>query len=309
MPGTVLRIGTRGSPLALAQARLAADALASDEPTCASEIVVVRTTGDAVVDQPLRDFGGKGAFTSELERALLEGRIDLAIHSCKDLPVSAAGASSAALAAACFLPRADPADVLVSRHAGAFDALPRGARVGTSSPRRAAYLHHLRPDLAVVPIRGNIDTRLARLSAGQCDALVLAKAGLLRAGLFDPASMHELPLDAFVPAAGQGALVLQCRVEDRENLRRLASLDCPTTRRCVELERAVVRALHGDCRSAIGVLARPRGEGLLVLAALGTPGGVVSVRETVSGGEVMEAAAARIAARLLDARVLPRGVP
>lgn len=349
---TVLRLGTRGSRLALAQARLVAQALSRAQPACRVEIVVVRTTGDAVLDRPLHEVGGKGAFTRELELALLDRRIDVAVHSCKDVPVTEPLINVDELVLACFPPREQACDVLVwpganvpatgttsasttsrgapyagsgkppagstsastlksgkprtgkpadsSTSASTLDALPRGARVGTSSPRRAAMLLELRPDLRVLAVRGNIDTRLARLDAGECEALLLAKAGLLRAGLLDPTRMRDLPVEQFVPAAGQGALALQCRRDDATTIALLAAIDCPTTRRCVELERAVVRELQGDCHSAIGVHAQTRDAELLVLAALGVERGVKRARASVTTREPIDASAARIARMLRD---------
>jgi hydroxymethylbilane synthase len=153
----------------------------------------------------------------------------------------------------------------------------------------------LRPDLRVVPMRGNIDTRLSKLDRGECEALVLAKAGLLRAGLHDPSRMLDLPVEQFVPAAGQGALAVQCRRDDTATIELLAPLDCLTTRLCVELERTVVRELHGDCHSAIGVHAKPLGSDLLVLAALDTTRGVIRARATVTSLEPTESSATRVA--------------
>lgn len=298
MPGTVLRIGTRGSRLALAQATIAADAIASARPGIPLETVVIRTTGDAVLDRPLHEVGGKGAFVKELERALLDHRVDLAVHSCKDVPATQPLIAADHLVLACFLPREDPSDVLVCRPARSLHDLPRGASVGTSSPRRVAWLRDVRDDLRVVVARGNIDTRLAKLHAGDCDALILAKAGLRRAGLLDPTWMRDLPPDVFVPAAGQGAIVLQCRANDRPTRELLATIDCPITRRCVELERAVVRELQGDCHSAIGVLAQPGQQGLRVLAAMATTSGVRRCSQCVPDDEPVGAIVAEIARRL-----------
>ncbi|MFZ3357453.1 MAG: hydroxymethylbilane synthase, partial [Xanthobacteraceae bacterium] len=208
---SVLRVGSRGSPLALAQAselqsRLAkACGLAPER----IEIKVIRTTGDMIVDRPLADAGGKGLFSKEIEEALLAGAIDLAVHSSKDMPA----VLPPGLVLAAFLPREDPRDAFISRKANSLRELPDGAAVGTSSPRRAALLKHLRPDLAIVPLRGNVETRLRKLEAGDADATVLALAGLKRLGLV-AAATAVLDLDAFLPAVGQGAIGIETRADD-----------------------------------------------------------------------------------------------
>src|SRR5664279_38968 len=198
-----LRIGTRGSPLALVQARIvrARLAVALGVAEEAIELVIIRTTGDAIQDRPLADAGGKGLFTKEIEEALLDGRIDLAVHSAKDVPTFL----PAGLMLAACLEREDPRDVFISRKASSFADLPQGATLGTTSPRRQAIAKRARGDLRVVPLRGNVATRLAKLDAGEMDATILALAGMKRLGLESHAT-RIMPVHEFLPAAGQGAI-------------------------------------------------------------------------------------------------------
>jgi len=246
---TTLRLGTRGSRLAIAQAQEAASALAQVLGLASVEMVEIRTKGDAISER--RPAGhlvvGDGQFTAELERALLEERIDVAVHSLKDLPT----ASNPALRLGAILKRGDPRDCLLSRHLGGINGLPFGARIGTSSLRRAAQLAAARVDLVARPIRGNVDTRLRRLEAGEYDALLLAAAGLDRLGV--PVSEDDrLSLEVMLPAPGQGALALQVRVDD---VPLLAPLDHEPTRVAVLAERALLRALGGGCLAPLGALA------------------------------------------------------
>ena len=246
---TTLRLGTRGSRLAIAQAQEAASALAQVLGLGSVEMVEIRTKGDAISER--RPAGhlvvGDGQFTAELERALLEDRIDVAVHSLKDLPT----AGHPALRLGAILERADPRDCLLSRHPGGLDGLPFGAGIGTSSVRRAAQLAAARIDLVARPIRGNVDTRLRRLEAGEYDALLLAAAGLDRLGV--PVSEGDrLSLEVMLPAPGQGALALQVRADD---VSLLAPLDHGPTRLAVQTERALLRALGGGCLAPLGALA------------------------------------------------------
>ncbi len=244
-----LRLGTRGSRLALVQAHEAASALAQVLGIRSVEIVEIRTKGDAASER--RPAGhlvvGDGQFTGELERALLERRIDVAVHSLKDLPT----ASNPALRLGAILERRDPRDCLLSRHPGRLDGLPFGARIGTGSARRAAQLAAARVDLVARPIRGNVDTRLRRLEAGEYDALVLAAAGLDRVGV-PVGEADRLSLDVMLPAPGQGALALQVRADDASLL---GPLDHGPTRLAVQTERALLRALGGGCLAPLGALA------------------------------------------------------
>jgi hydroxymethylbilane synthase len=288
---TTLRLGTRGSRLAMAQAREAAFALAEVVGVGAVEVVAIRTEGDAVSER--RPAGhlvvGDGQFTAELERALLEDRIDVAVHSLKDLPT----AGHPALTLGAILERGDPRDCLLSRHPGGLDGLPFGARIGTCSARRAAQLAAARVDLVARPIRGNVDTRLRRLEAGEYDALLLAAAGLDRLGV-PVRERDRLPLDLMLPAPGQGALALQVRADDES---RLAPLDHEPTRVAVLAERALLRALGGGCLAPLGALAEVADGQLRLRAAYESRNGFTSV--DIKGpadrpGEVVAEAAARI---------------
>jgi hydroxymethylbilane synthase len=283
MPQPILRLGTRGSPLAVAQSTQVAELLRA--LGVAVELHVIRTTGDRIQDRPLADAGGKGLFTKEIEQALLAGTVDLAVHSYKDVPVTMPLVDAAALTIGAVPVREDARDVLVASGAGdhtdgaaALRALPPGARVATGSLRRRCQLLAIRPDLDVVGIRGNIDTRLRKWRAGDADAVVLAAAGLRRAGLLEPAHTASFDVDDLVPSAGQGALALQCRGDDRRTLDALAPLDDPATRAAVDAERAVVALLDADCHSPLGVHAGWAGDNVSVIWALGAAGGRPPVR-------------------------------
>ena len=288
---TTLRLGTRGSRLAMAQAREAASALAHVLGPGSVELVEIRTRGDAISER--RPAGhlvvGDGQFTGELEVALLEGTIDVAVHSLKDLPT----ATNSSLRLGAILERGDPRDCLLSRHTGGLDGLPFGARIGTSSVRRAAQLAAARADVVARPIRGNVDTRLQRLEAGEYDALLLAAAGLDRLGI--PVSDDDrLPLDLMLPAPGQGALALQVRAGD---VPVVASLDHEPTRVAVQVERALLRALGGGCLAPLGALAEAVHGQLRLRAAY--EGRLGFTRVDLSGpagrpAEVVAEAAARI---------------
>jgi hydroxymethylbilane synthase len=242
-----IRIGTRGSPLALAQARLVAQALEREER--ATRLVIVQTQGDRIAPDTA---WGEGAFVAAIERALLSGRVDVAVHSAKDIPT----AEDARLRIAAYLPRADPRDGLVLRDGqqGRLDDLRPGSRVGTDSPRRTGFVLAHRPDLLLHPIHGNVDTRLRRLDKGETDALVLACAGLDRIGLGGRISEHLDP-DTVPPAPGQGAIAVQIRRDDGRMLALAAAIDHLPTRRAVEAERAFLAAAGGGCRAPIGALA------------------------------------------------------
>jgi len=251
-----LRLGTRGSLLARTQSQIVADAIEAANPRTRVELVILKTTGDVVQDKPLHDIGGKGLFTKELELALLRGDIDLAVHSYKDVPVTMPLVDTGELFIAAVPARNDARDVLITNaHAMSIDQLPQHAVVGTGSLRRQAHLSNVRPDVTFVALRGNIDTRLKKLRAGDYDAIVLAAAGLLRAGLFDSETMTMLPVELMVPSAGQGALALQTRRDATDVIDRLLALHCPNTAACVDTEREVVRLLDGDCKSPIGASA------------------------------------------------------
>jgi hydroxymethylbilane synthase len=246
--GAILRLGTRGSPLALAQAQLVREALAAAHGVDVAQIEqhVIRTSGDRIQDRPLAEAGGKGLFTKEIEEALLAGSIDVAVHSAKDIPT----VLPAGLMLAAFLPREDARDVFISRSAAALAALPAGARVGTASLRRQALIRRRRPDLAIVALRGNIDTRLRKLDAGEVDAIVLALAGLRRIGRAEVATA-VLDVDEFVPAVGQGAIGLETRTDDEKTRALLVPIDHAATAAALAAERAFLGVLDGSCRTPI----------------------------------------------------------
>ena len=257
----LLRLGTRGSKLALAQAQEVRERLAQAWPELAAPdavaIEVIRTTGDIVRDRPLAEIGGKGLFMKEIEEALLGGGIDAAIHSMKDVETfETAGTTIAAV-----LPREDPRDVLVSPRCSGLADLPHGAVVGTASVRRRALLLHRRPDLKVVLFRGNVDTRLGKLAAGEADATLLALCGLKRLGMADRATA-VLDVATMPPAVAQGALCVQCRDGDDRARAWLAAIDHGPSRARVTAERAMLAALDGSCRTPIAGLADIDGDGI-----------------------------------------------
>ena len=269
-----IRLGARGSALSLAQARLVA---ASLDGRAEVEIVTITTTGDrlSAAGSPIE---WKGDFTRELDEALLDGRIALAVHSLKDVPSRVPdGIALAAVPA-----REDPSDVLISRGKRPFADLPSGARLGTSSPRRRAQLLAARPDLEVLEARGNVDTRLARLAAGRFDAIVLARAGLARLGRLAEIS-EVLPASLVLPAIGQGALAILARRDDAALLSMLGALDDAASRREVEAERSLLATLEAGCRAPVAGLARARGERLTVSAAVFSPNGATTLREETAG--------------------------
>ena len=275
-----LRIGTRGSPLALVQARMvrARLAAAAGLEEGAIELVVIRTTGDTIQDRTLAEEGGKGLFTKEIEEALLDGRVDLAVHSAKDMPTVL---PDGLVLAAC-LEREDPRDVFISRAAHSLSELARGASLGTASLRRQAIAKRARPDLRVLPLRGNVETRLRKLDAGDVDATILALAGLKRLGLSDHATA-VMSAEEFLPAVGQGAIGIETR-EDNNSMRDiLARLDHGDTSAAIMCERAFLSELDGSCKTPIaghatlsgdavqfrGLIARPDGSAAHDIAGTG----------------------------------------
>jgi hydroxymethylbilane synthase len=267
MAKPVLRLGTRGSPLALAQARIVAAALAAAHRELAVpgavDIAPIRTTGDKVQDRPLAEIGGKGLFTEEIEKALQDGAIDIAVHSLKDMPTLL----PRGLAIAAVLEREDPRDVLFSRAGGGIADLPRGAHVGSASLRRQAILLDRRPDLKMGPLRGNVETRLRKLKEGQVDATVLALAGLNRLGL-GAGGGTVLSVDEMLPAPAQGAICVEARANDAHVARLLAAIDHQPSAVAVTAERALLAALDGSCRTPIAGLAVFEATGGLRLRAL-----------------------------------------
>lgn len=273
----LLRLGTRGSALAQAQARWTAGRLSELHPGLEVELVVVETSGDRFSLAPDGPAAGapnvKAMFVKEIEEGLLSGELDLGVHSAKDLP----GALPEGLAVAAYPPREDPRDVWIGRGGTAFEAAPEGARVGTASSRRRLQLQAARAGLSFAPIRGNVDTRLRRLEEGRVDALVLAAAGLKRLGL-SPAGARPLSPELVVPAPGQGALALESRLDRAEVRALLAPLDCERTRREVELERALLLAVGGGCSTPLGALARAEGRTLSLSVFWSDPAGTSARR-------------------------------
>lgn len=288
-----LRLGARGSALSLAQAKLVADALGGRAEV---EIVKIRTTGDrlSAAGSPIE---WKGDFTRELDEALLDGRIDFAVHSMKDVPTDVPDG----LVLAAVPPREDPWDVLVSRLRRSFAELPRGARVGTASPRRRAQLLSARPDLQVFEARGNVDTRLSRLTEGRFDAIVLARAGLARLGRLD--EPHEvLPPEVILPAVGQGALAIFARQKDGGILSLLEVLDHTASHREAEAERSLLATLEAGCKAPVAGLARDGNGSIRVTAAVFSPDGTRALRDESSGIAGEAASVGRAAGERLLAR-------
>ena len=277
------RIGTRGSPRALTQANMVADALraAHGWGREAVELVVIRTTGDRVQDRALAEIGGKALWTKELDRALLSDEIDCAVHSMKDVET----VRPAAIAIAAMLPRADVRDRLIG--ADTIAALPHGARVGTSSPRRRAQLLRLRPDLTIGLLRGNVDTRLAKVASGECDATLLAAAGLDRLGRGEVGA--AVPLDVMLPAPAQGAVGIEARADDLSARHLLAAIDDPLTHGCVLVERALLAGLGADCHSPVAALATGDGTSVTLRAELLSEDGdqYIAAQTTGSAGDPM----------------------
>ena len=274
-----LRLGTRRSQLAQRQSGRVAEAIIELEGAPEVELVLIETRGDRLKDVPLTEVAGTAFFTSELEQALLNDEVDVAVHSLKDLPSE----PREGLLVAAVPQREDPRDVLVSPEGLGIEQLPPGARVGTGSVRRQALLRRLRPDIEPLELRGNVTTRLAKLDAGHYDAIVLAAAGLRRLGLEDRIG-EVLPGDRFPPAPGQGALAVQCRETDLETRRWLEPLDDLGSRLEVTAERALLGEVHGGCQAPVGVLARRRDNRLQVSAVVCA----LSDRKTVGGSDEIE---------------------
>lgn len=289
----LLRLGTRRSPLALAQAGEARQRLCAAHGWAESavEIVPVTASGDRIQDRPLAEIGGKALWTRELDICLADGRIDFAVHSLKDVETH----RPAEIAIAAVLPRADVRDVLLG--AASIRAIPEGARVGTSAPRRAAQMLHRRPDVTIVPIRGNVATRIAKLAAGEADVTLLAAAGLARLG--ESGVGTPLETDDWLPAPSQGAIAVECRAGDAATRTLLAAIDHAPSRGEVTAERAVLAALGGSCRSPIAILSRQRGDNLVLTCAIYSADGAEKVEGSITAAMGDLAAPARLAADLL----------
>ncbi len=284
----ILRLGTRGSALALAQAHMVRAELAAAHgfDPHGVEIVAIRTTGDRIQDRPLSEAGGKGLFTKELEEALLDGRIDIAVHSSKDMPTVLPDG----LTLSTFLPREDVRDVLISRKAATLDGLPEAAVVGTVSLRRQAMLRRRRPDLRIVTLRGNVETRLRRIDEGEVDATLLALAGLKRLGLAQHAT-QVLDLGDFLPAVGQGAVGVEARAADARVQEMLARINHRETAIALDAERAFLAELDGSCRTPIGGHATVEADGSLRFRGIVLRPDGSEWHETERSGSVEDAAA------------------
>lgn len=291
-----IRIATRGSDLALVQARLIAD-LIQKELGRSTELLIIKTTGDAIQDVPLAAIGGKGLFIKEIEEALLDGRADVAVHSAKDLPAEIAPG----LSLAAFPERVDPRDALVSRDRSlTLDTLPQNARVGTGSTRRSALLLAIRPDLTIVPLRGNVPTRIEKLESDNLDAVILACAGLDRLGMQDRIC-ERISDEIMLPAVCQGTLALETRAEG-SHAQEIARLDDPAVSVAVAGERGFLRQIEGDCTVPMAVYSTIRGEGRVWLRGLiASLDGkrVVRAEEEVASSEAA-AAGRRVAQTILE---------
>ncbi len=283
----ILTIGTRGSPLALAQTHETRDRLAAAWPELAAEgaiaIQVIQTTGDLVQNRPLAEIGGKGLFTKELDESMLEGRIDLAVHSMKDVPTVLPDG----IVLPCVLPREDVRDAFLSLTAKSLADLPEGAIIGSASLRRGAQILHKRPDLKVINFRGNVQSRLRKLSEGVVDATLLAMAGLNRLGLSQHATC-ALETDDMLPAVAQGAIGITCRSDDAQAHKYLAALNCPDTMVRITAERAFLLTLDGSCRTPIAALAELSGDDLSFRGLIISPDGKV-VHATSRQGKAADA--------------------
>lgn len=294
---TTLRIATRKSPLALWQTEHVADRLRAAHPGLVVELVPMSTRGDEVLDRSLAAIGGKGLFLKELELAMLRGEADCAVHSLKDVPMEL----DAPFALPAILTRADPADAFVSNHHATLDALPQGAVVGTSSLRRQAQLRALRPDLQLRDLRGNVNTRLAKLDAGDYDAIILACAGLERLEL-GGRIRDRLRAPHWLPAPAQAAVAVECRADATDVIALLAGLDDAGTRACVEAERAMNRALGGSCHVPVAGLAQWRGDELWLQGLVGGVADGRRIRAEAQGpASDPEALGQNVARQLLDA--------
>jgi len=273
-----IRIGTRGSKLALTQSEWIKEQLETHHLGLRVDLIKIKTTGDKILDTPLSKIGGKGLFVKEIEEALLERRVDVAVHSMKDVPAQLPGD----LMLSTFPPRENPSDALIARKGRTLDQLPKGARVGTSSLRRGAQLLHFRPDLELVSLRGNVDTRLNKLKSGDLEAIILATAGLNRLGLSGVIT-QAIPFHQLLPAVGQGVLGLEVRRDDDETIALLDFLDHTDTRTAVTAERAFLKTLEGGCQVPIAGFARMKGETLSFEGLVAELDGSRIYRQTVTG--------------------------
>jgi len=278
-----IKVGTRGSKLALAQTNYVVDALKKAAPETEADICVIKTKGDIMQDVSLAQIGGQGVFVKEIEEALLAGNIDLAVHSMKDVP----GETPQKLIFAAIMPREDARDILVSRGNVKMEFMPKGAKIGTGSLRRAAQIKAMMPDVNIMPLRGNIDTRLKKIETENLTGVILAAAGMKRMGYLGKITQY-LPVELMLPAAGQGALGLQVRGSDADLAGICARLNHPQTAAEVSAERAYLRALGGGCRLPMAAYGLLEGERLTLEGLLAAPNGSTVIRDKV-WGEIEEA--------------------
>lgn len=273
-----LRIGSRGSRLALWQAEFVRGLIQEKFSDIKVEVSIIRTTGDRILDSPLSVIGGKGVFVKEIEESLLRSDIDIAVHSMKDLPTFLPeGLTIGAVAK-----RHDPRDALVSNGNVKFSELPEGARVGTSSIRRQAQLLSLRPDLEIVPIRGNVDTRVRKLRTDGFDSIVLALAGLERMGLGNEIT-ETFPVDAMIPAPGQGIIAIECRENDKETTRLLSKINHHDSWIAASAERAFLERLSGSCQVPAGCYAEVKEDKIKIISLVASPDGKTIIKEGIEG--------------------------
>ncbi len=292
----LLRIGTRGSKLALAQTDWVAAQLKARHPGLEIQKIIIKTKGDKILDVPLAKIGGKGLFVKEIEEALLRDEIDLAVHSMKDVPSEL----PEGLDIVTIPPREDPRDVLVGREIKSFKDLPQGARVGTSSLRRGSQLKRLRPDLEILPLRGNVDTRLRKLSEGQYQAIILAEAGLKRLNL--TVEREPLSPEIMLPAVGQGILAIEARADDYETLKLLEPLHDPVTALCAAAERAFLKKMQGGCQVPLAAHAVLKNDLMVVEGFVSDLEGQRFYRDRITGSpQDSEALGLKLAENLLKA--------
>jgi hydroxymethylbilane synthase len=292
----IVRLATRGSPLALWQANWVKSELERLHAGCRVDLITIKTSGDKITDVPLAKVGGKGLFVKEIEESLLAGRADLAVHSMKDVPVEI----PRGLHIAVTTKREDPRDALISAAGLPFAKLPQGAKIGTSSLRRGTQLRHKRPDLIVVPLRGNLDTRLRKLKSERLDAVIVAAAGLRRMG-WEGQVTEYLPTDVSLPAIGQGALGLECRIDDNRIHRLIEPLNDPDTAVCVQAERAFLTRLEGGCQVPIAGHAELVGKELRLRGLVANLDGTTVVADEARGPIAQAAELGKgLAERLLD---------
>ncbi len=292
-----LRIATRQSKLALWQAEHVATRLRNAHPELQVELVKIVTQGDRILDRPLADIGGKGLFIKELEVALAEQRADIAVHSMKDVP----GDLPPGMVLSAMLTRVDARDAFISKRFPDLAALPAGARIGTSSLRRQSQLRHIRSDIEIVPLRGNVDTRLRKLDDGEYDAIILASAGLIRLGLGDRIT-QLLPIEHSLPAVGQGIIGIECRSDDAASLEYVRVLNDATAQTCIAAERAFARRLEGSCQSPIAGYAELSGASIKLQGLIASIDGRQVFRDSILGPPADAAALGRaLAERMLFA--------